>query len=90
MKYDNNIRRETSLEKLAKLKKPSDAVSRLAGKKKKGPGAEVKAPSQIVFDRSQMKDEKPADEWSALKQRVHRILVETMDLKKNIDVNKKA
>jgi len=71
------------LEKLAQLKKPSDALSRLTGKSTKvGVAGDTKAPSQIVFDRSQMKDEKPSDQWSALKQRVHKQLIETMDLKK--------
>jgi septum site-determining protein MinD len=72
------------LEKLAQLKKPSDALSRLSVNKAKSTVAadKPKAPSQIVFDRSQMKDEKPADEWSSLKQRIHKQLIDTMDLKK--------
>jgi septum site-determining protein MinD len=73
------------LDKLSQLKKPSDALSRLAGAKTANAAAaiaEKKAPSQIVFDRSQLKDEKPADQWSALKQRIHKQLIETMDLKK--------
>jgi septum site-determining protein MinD len=72
------------LEKLAQLKKPSDAASKLGGGAKAVAAAQKKdlAPSQIVFDRSQMKDEKPTDAWSALKQRVHKALIETMDLKK--------
>ncbi|MEZ4751224.1 MAG: ATPase, T2SS/T4P/T4SS family [Bdellovibrionota bacterium] len=73
------------LEKLATLKKPSDALSRLMGNRAKKEGAaEGKRPSEIVFDRADMKGEKPADEWSALKQRIHRQLIETMDLK-NVD-----
>lgn len=74
------------LDKLVTLKKPSDALSRLVGSKGAakagGAGAEGKRPSEIIFDRSQMKDEKPADQWSALKQRIHKQLIETMDLKK--------
>lgn len=74
------------LDKLAQLKKPSDAVSKLV-RRDAGPGAAARkstgeAPELIVFDRSQMKDEKPSDQWSALKQRIHRQLIETMDLKK--------
>src|SRR5262249_32827194 len=45
-------------------------------------GAAQKNPSQIVFDRTAMKDEKATDPWSALKQRIHKQLIETMDLKK--------
>ncbi len=73
------------LDKLAQLKKPSDASMKL---KKAHTGQQVgkdglkAAPSSIVFDRSQMKGEKPSDEWSSLKQRIHRQLIETMDLKK--------
>lgn len=72
------------LEKLALLKKPSDAAAKLNSGAKAVAAAAKKelAPSQIVFDRSQMKDEKPSDAWSALKQRVHKALIETMDLKK--------
>ncbi len=71
------------LESLATLKKPSDALSRLGGAKRPlvvsdRPGS----PNMVVFDRTQMKDEKPSDEWSSLKQRIHRQLIETMDLKK--------
>jgi len=79
-----SISQQQLLDKLAQLKKPSDALSRLSGGKASKPGgaADGKAPSQIVFDRSQMKDEKPSDQWSALKQRVHKQLIETMDLKK--------
>ena len=80
-----NIQQQQLLDKLAQLKKPSDALSRLSGGKASRPGSpsgEQKAPSQIVFDRSQMKDEKPSDQWSALKQRIHKQLIETMDLKK--------
>lgn len=78
------LQQQQLLEKLAQLKKPSDALSRLSGAKgaKPGAGAAAVAPSQIIFDRSQMKDEKPSDQWSALKQRVHKQLIETMDLKK--------
>jgi septum site-determining protein MinD len=36
----------------------------------------------IVYDRSSNKDEKPADAWAGLKLRIHRQLIETMDLKK--------
>lgn len=78
-----NIQQQQILEKLSQLKKPSDALSRLGGSKTAAaakPGD--KAPSLVVFDRSQMKDEKPADQWSSLKQRVHKQLIETMDLKK--------
>jgi pilus assembly protein CpaF len=73
------------LDKLAQLKKPSDASLKL----KKG--AAVKAGDKagdkgnitmVVFDRNAMKDEKPSDEWSSLKQRIHKQLIETMDLKK--------
>ncbi len=72
-----------TLDKLAELKKPSDASAKLAGSKAAGATtAAAKAPSQVVFDRSQMRDEKPADQWSALKQRIHKQLIETMDLKK--------
>lgn len=78
-----SIQSTQMLDKLALVKKPSDAMSRLGGAKKVAEAAKkALAPSQVVFDRSQMKDEKPADEWSALKQRVHRNLIETMDLKK--------
>jgi len=71
------------LEKLSQLKKPSDALSKLAGNRAVGAAqGQQKAPSQIVFDRNQMKDEKPSDAWSALKQRVHKQLIDTMDLKK--------
>jgi len=79
------VAQQQLLEKLAQLKKPSDAVTRLAGNRTTAQIQSTRkeiAPSQIVFDRSQMKDEKPIDEWSALKQRVHRQLIETMDLKK--------
>ena len=73
------------LEKLSQLKKPSDALSRLnankAAQTKAAAGSE-KSPANVVFDRSQMKDEKPGDPWSALKQLIHRQLIETMDLKK--------
>jgi septum site-determining protein MinD len=73
------------LDKLSELKKPSDALAKLSANKANTNLAQAKkdiAPSQIVFDRSQMKDEKPSDQWSALKQRVHKQLIETMDLKK--------
>jgi pilus assembly protein CpaF len=75
------------LEKLAQLKKPSDALSRLAGNKSAASLAKPKAGespkgNMVVFDRSQMRDEKPSDEWSALKLRIHKQLIETMDLKK--------
>lgn len=78
------IQQQQLLDKLAQLKKPSDALAKLAGNKQQSKLAtgQGKAPSQIVFDRSQMKDEKPTDQWSALKQRVHKQLIETMDLKK--------
>lgn len=78
-----SIQQQQLLEKLAQIKKPSDALSRLGANKSVGtskPGD--KASNLVVFDRSQMKDEKPSDQWSALKQRVHRQLIETMDLKK--------
>lgn len=79
-----NITEQKLLEKLAQLKKPSDALSKLGGGKNAAAmaAADKKAPSQIVFDRNQMKDEKPADSWAALKLRVHKQLIETMDLKK--------
>jgi pilus assembly protein CpaF len=68
------------LDKLAELKKPSDAAAKLtSGKPAAGKEA---APAQVVYDRSQLRDEKPADQWSSLKQRIHRQLIETMDLKK--------
>lgn len=73
-------------EKLALLKKPSDASAKLGGGgKMTGPGAAKPSDGtvkMVVFDRSSMKDEKPSDQWSALKQRVHRNLIDTMDLKK--------
>ncbi len=70
------------LDKLAELKKPSDASAKLnAGKAAAIQTAKETAPSQVVYDRSQ-RDEKPADQWSALKQRIHKQLIETMDLKK--------
>src|SRR5690606_22100162 len=68
--------------------KPSDAVQKIARNRAGGGAAAAAKGGQkgdnnlIVFDRSQMKGEKPADEWSALKQRIHRQLIETMDLKK--------
>lgn len=78
-----SIQSQQLLDKLALVKKPADAMSRLGGAKKVAEAQKkALAPSQIVFDRSQMKDEKPADEWSALKQRIHKQLIETMDLKK--------
>ncbi len=80
------IQQQQILEKLAVLKKPSDAMSKLsanrAATKASGGANEGKAPSQVVFDRANMKDEKPTDEWSALKLRIHKQLIETMDLKK--------
>jgi len=79
-----NIQQQQLLEKLSQLKKPSDALARLGGNKTAAQAAKAgdKAPAMVVFDRSQMKDEKPSDPWSALKQRVHKQLIETMDLKK--------
>lgn len=79
------VQQQQMLEKLALLKKPSDALSKLNANKavKVGAtGAPEKKPSQVVFDRANMKDEKPADEWSGLKLRIHKQLIETMDLKK--------
>ena len=78
------IQQQQLLEKLSQLKKPTDSASRLGTSKAqlKGAGDDKKAPSQVVFDRSQMRDEKPSDQWSALKQRIHKQLIETMDLKK--------
>lgn len=72
------------LDKLAELKKPADASSKLGSGRATtaAGGAAAKPPAQIVFDRSQMRDEKPADAWSGLKQRIHKQLIETMDLKK--------
>lgn len=86
--YFNLVRTISSnqlLEKLSQLKKPSDAVARLSGNRQSQAVAAAKkdsSPANIVFDRSQMKDEKPTDPWSALKQRVHKALIDTMDLKK--------
>ncbi len=85
--YFNLVRTVSSsqlLEKMAGLKKPSDAMARLSGNKAVAAamGKKEGSPVNIVFDRSQMKDEKPADQWSALKQRVHKALIDTMDLKK--------
>lgn len=78
-----SVAEQQVLEKLSQLKKPSDALSRFTGAKKAATGDPKKdGPANIVFDRSQMKDEKPADPWSALKQRIHKQLIETMDLKK--------
>jgi pilus assembly protein CpaF len=79
-----SVAEQQLLEKLSQIKKPSDALSRLniAGAKKQGAGPDGKAPSQIVFDRTQMKDEKPSDQWSSLKQLIHKKLIETIDLKK--------
>ncbi|NBX93016.1 MAG: pilus assembly protein TadA [Proteobacteria bacterium] len=78
------VQQQQLLEKLAQLKKPTDAASKLGGvlRGNKSGGDDKKAPSQIVFDRTTMKDEKPSDQWSSLKQRVHKQLIETMDLKK--------
>ncbi len=80
------VQQQQILEKLSQLKKPSDALAKMnAGKtaaKPGAPGAAEKAPSQVVFDRANMKGEKPTDEWSALKLRIHKQLIETMDLKK--------
>lgn len=77
------VMQQELLDKLIQLKKPVDAVSRLTGGRGVPKiGTETKAPSQIVFDRTQLKDEKPSDQWSALKLRIHKSLIETMDLKK--------
>ncbi len=76
------VQQQQLLDKLAQLKKPSDALGKLGQNKAGKGGGDKPAPSQIVFDRSQMKDEKPTDQWSALKQRIHKQLIETMDLKK--------
>jgi pilus assembly protein CpaF len=77
------VQQQQLLEKLAQLKKPSDALSKFQAARSGGKaGTEQKAPSMIVFDRTTMKDEKPSDEWSGLKQRIHKQLIETMDLKK--------
>ncbi|NBX77643.1 MAG: pilus assembly protein TadA [Proteobacteria bacterium] len=77
------IQQQQLLEKLSQIKKPTDTATRLGSTKgPKGLTEEKKAPSQVVFDRTQMRDEKPSDQWSALKQRVHKQLIETMDLKK--------
>lgn len=79
------IAEQRLLDRLSQLKKPSDAMAKLVAsrsKKQSGPEGAKKAPSQIVYDRSQVKDEKPSDEWSALKQRIHKQLIDTMDLKK--------
>jgi pilus assembly protein CpaF len=84
-----SVAEQQMLEKLSQIKKPNDALSRFTGNKGKvgggqvaGPGGKDAGPTNVVFDRSQMKDEKPSDPWSALKQRIHRQLIETMDLKK--------
>ncbi len=78
------IAQQQVLEKLSQLKKPSDAVAKLVNAKGQSAlaGKKEGTPSQVVFDRSQMKDEKPSDAWSSLKQRIHRQLIETIDLKK--------
>lgn len=77
------IQQQQLLEKLSQLKKPTDAGAKLgAGRPVKAGASEKAAASQVVFDRSQMKDEKPSDQWSALKQRIHKQLIDTMDLKK--------
>ncbi|MBY0370295.1 Flp pilus assembly complex ATPase component TadA [bacterium] len=70
------------LDKLSELKKPSDAASKLTLAKGAPGAAKPGAGGPVVFDRSQMRDEKPSDQWSALKQRIHKQLIETMDLKK--------
>lgn len=71
------------LDKLAELKKPSDAAAKLNAARPGAAAAGGKelAPSQVVYDRSQ-RDDKNTDPWSNLKQRIHKQLVETMDLKK--------
>jgi len=77
------IQQQQLLEKLSQLKKPTDTGAKLGANRGAKMGATEKvAPSQVVFDRTQMKDEKPSDQWSALKQRIHKQLIETMDLKK--------
>ncbi|MBI4404923.1 MAG: Flp pilus assembly complex ATPase component TadA [Deltaproteobacteria bacterium] len=80
------IAEQQLLQQLSQLKKPSDALSRFASGKAarpSGPAAAGKQDSNIVvFDRSQLKDEKPSDQWAALKQRIHKQLIETIDLKK--------
>lgn len=75
--------------KLALLKKPSDAALKLNQKKsntvpKDGKDNGHGAPKQhnVVYDRSQLKDEKPQDAWSNLKLRIHKQLIDTIDLKK--------
>lgn len=70
------------LDKLALLKKPSDAMNRLTKKASAKAKSDKAENNMVVFDRASMKGEKPADDWSALKQRIHRQLIETMDLKK--------
>lgn len=77
------IQQQQLLDKLSQLKKPTDAGAKLgASRAAKAGGGEKAGGSQVVFDRSQMKDEKPSDQWSALKQRIHKQLIDTMDLKK--------
>jgi septum site-determining protein MinD len=77
------IQQQQLLEKLSQIKKPTDSAARLGNARNtKGLTEEKKAPSQVVFDRTQMRDERPSDQWSALKQRIHKQLIETMDLKK--------
>ncbi len=70
------------LDKLSELKKPSDAVQKLLKNKTQATFQRKESDKLIVFDRTQLKDEKPQDQWSALKQRIHKQLIETMDLKK--------
>ena len=72
------------LDKLANLKKPSDAMAKMNKKATQKAGKKGGDKEMVVFDRSSMKDEKPSDQWSSLKLRIHRQLVETMDLK-NVD-----
>jgi len=81
-----SIAEQKLLEKLSLLKKPSDAAAKLGGAALKAQSSVLKkdgaSAPMVVFDRSQMKDEKPSDQWSGLKQRIHKQLIETMDLKK--------
>lgn len=71
------------LDQLSQLKKPTDALYRLMqGRAAKSAPSQRESAPLIVFDRTQMKDERPGDSWSALKQRIHKQLIDTMDLKK--------
>jgi pilus assembly protein CpaF len=77
------VSEQQMLEKLSQLKKPADALSRFAGNKASAKAVAAGGQTAaVVYDRSQNKDEKPSDQWSALKLRIHRQLIDTIDLKK--------